>query len=145
MELFLNLCWLSLLAPAWLLWRRRTSSTDSARQTVSPLLFLGVLGCAFVLLFPVISATDDLHAMRPEMEESERAFRHAGQCTRHLHAPIHPSQPALPIAASVTVAFEPIGTTLPSMTPPLGSISTSNSAGRAPPIDYPTIDYPTSL
>jgi len=138
MELFLNLCWLSLLAPAWLLWRRHISSTDSARQTVSPLLFLGVLGCALVLLFPVISATDDLHAMRPEMEESERAFRHAGQCTCHLHAPIHSSQPALPVAASMTVAFEPVSTILPLMTPPLDTRAASASAGRAPPLDHPT-------
>ncbi len=138
MELFLNLCWLSLLAPAWLLWRRHISSTDSARQAVSPLVFVGVLGCALVLLFPVISATDDLHAMRPEMEESERAFRHAGQCACHLHAPIHSSQPAPPMAASVTVAFEPIGTVLPLMTPPLGSLAASASAGRAPPIVQPT-------
>jgi hypothetical protein len=28
------------------------------------------LACALVVLFPVISATDDLHAMRAEMEES---------------------------------------------------------------------------
>jgi hypothetical protein len=137
MELFLNLCWLSLLAPAWLLWRRHTSSTDSARQAVSPLVFAGVLGCAFVLLFPVISATDDLHAMRPEMEESERTFRHTGQCTCHLHAPIHSSQPALPIAASLSIAFEPVGTILPLMTSPLSTLAASASAGRAPPIDQP--------
>lgn len=28
------------------------------------------LACALVVLFPVISATDDLHAVRAEMEES---------------------------------------------------------------------------
>ena len=32
-------------------------------------MFLSALGCALVLLFPVISATDDMHAMRAEMEE----------------------------------------------------------------------------
>ena len=77
MELFLNLCWLSLLVPAYLLWRRRTASTGSggsaeslAKSTAErPLLFLGALACALVLLFPVISATDDMHAMRAEMEE----------------------------------------------------------------------------
>jgi hypothetical protein len=30
MELFLNLCWLSLLLPAYLLWRQRTSSDRPA-------------------------------------------------------------------------------------------------------------------
>jgi hypothetical protein len=35
MELFLNLCWLSLLLPAWLLWRQRTFSAGSViRQEV---------------------------------------------------------------------------------------------------------------
>jgi hypothetical protein len=34
-----------------------------------------LLGCILVLLFPVISVTDDLHAMRPEMEESSPSRR----------------------------------------------------------------------
>jgi hypothetical protein len=40
-----------------------------------------LLGCSLVLLFPVVSATDDLHAMRPEMEEwnaSKRVLKQAG-------------------------------------------------------------------
>jgi hypothetical protein len=73
MELFLNLCWVSLLLPAYLLWRQRTSSTRpqgrAKSPAASPLIFLCVLGCVLVLLFPVISASDDLHAMRAEMEE----------------------------------------------------------------------------
>jgi hypothetical protein len=79
MELFLNLCWLSLLAPAYLLWRQRTllpsRSNRTTRSSVPPLVFLCVLGCVLVLLFPVISASDDLHAMRAEMEESSPCKR----------------------------------------------------------------------
>jgi hypothetical protein len=79
MELFLNLCWLSLVLPAYLLWRQRTfASSKNKRATQSPLpplIFLCVLGCALVLLFPVISASDDLHAMRAEMEESSPCKR----------------------------------------------------------------------
>jgi hypothetical protein len=79
MELFLNLCWLSLLVPACLLWRRRVLflglHSRSASSVVPPLVFLSVLACALVLLFPVISATDDLHAMRAEMEESSPGKR----------------------------------------------------------------------
>ena len=51
------------------------------RARITALQFLLALGCALVLLFPVISATDDLHAMRAEMEESatsKRAVRQAG-------------------------------------------------------------------
>jgi hypothetical protein len=72
MELFLNLCWLSLLVPAYWLWRRTFSAIHHNRarsSSVPPLVFLCVLGCVLVLLFPVISASDDLHAMRAEMEE----------------------------------------------------------------------------
>src|SRR5271167_1513560 len=85
MELFLNLCWLSLLVPAYLLWRRRISSTASGSPEGSaarrPLVFVCALGCAFVLLFPVISASDDLHAMRAEMEESSPGKRGVCQAT----------------------------------------------------------------
>ncbi len=72
MELFLNLCWLSLLLPAYLLWRERLAGAAEGRAKDSaarPLIFICTLGCAFILLFPVISASDDLHAMQAEMEE----------------------------------------------------------------------------
>src|SRR5208283_5577467 len=100
MELFLNLCWLSLLLPAWLLWRQRTSATGASHPAARPLVFVCALGCVLVLLFPVISASDDLHPMRPEMEESERAFRHAGHCACTLHALTHSSPPVLPSSAA---------------------------------------------
>jgi hypothetical protein len=93
MELFLNLFWLSLLVPAFLLWRQRTSSDVSHRHVA----LICVLGCILLLLFPVISATDDLHPMRPEMKESERSFRHASNNTRTLHVPARSSYPLLPL------------------------------------------------
>jgi hypothetical protein len=142
MELLLNLCWLSLLLPAYLLWRRRTSTTGSASPAGSPparpLVFLCALGCAFVLLFPVISASDDLHPMRPEMEESERAFRHPGHCACTLHALTHAAPPALSSYASLTPAFEPIGTVLPFLPQRLGIFPVPVPAGRAPPSGHST-------
>ena len=75
MELLLNLAWLLLALPAWWLWR----SHNSARK-FSSLHCLLALGCMLVVLFPVVSATDDLRAMRAEMEESpdgKRCIRHA--------------------------------------------------------------------
>jgi hypothetical protein len=87
MELFLNLCWLSLLLPAYLLWRQRSCSALAGRaagritrgSAVAPLVFLCALACAILLLFPVISASDDLHAMRAEMEESSLGKRSVSQ------------------------------------------------------------------
>jgi hypothetical protein len=79
MELLLNLAWMLLALPAYWLWRRDAGSRDVRR--VSALQGLLVLGCVLVLLFPVISASDDLHAMRAEMEDSsisKRTVRQAG-------------------------------------------------------------------
>lgn len=73
MELLLNLAWVLLAVPAYWLWRRG-ASTRSACAVSSLQCFL-VLGCVLVLLFPVISASDDLHAMRAEMEESASSKR----------------------------------------------------------------------
>jgi hypothetical protein len=70
MELLLNLVWLLLVMPAYYLWR---NARDAQRCTgLRSLQFLLALGCGLVLLFPVVSATDDLHAVRAEMEESSK-------------------------------------------------------------------------
>jgi hypothetical protein len=65
MELLLNLLWLSLaLLVLGLRWRRGT-----AARSIRRLDELVLLSCALILLFPVVSATDDLHPLRPDMEE----------------------------------------------------------------------------
>jgi len=134
MELFLNLCWLSLLLPAYLLWLRLTSSNALTRnRVVSPFVFVSVLGCALVLLFPVISASDDLHAIRPEMEESERAFRHVSHCASTPLPLTHSSQPAPPDSPSVTPDFAQRGAVLSFLPQISGVFSTPEPAGRAPP------------
>ena len=87
MELLLNMAWLLLAFPAYWLWRARGSTQKSSLQCLLS------LGCLLVLLFPVISATDDLQAMRSEMEESssnKRTFRQAANPDNSLlgwHSP----------------------------------------------------------
>ena len=79
MELLLNLAWMLLALPACWLWRRDAGSR--AARGVNALQCVLALGCVLVLLFPVISASDDLHAMRAEMEDSsisKRTVRQAG-------------------------------------------------------------------
>jgi|SRR5208282_960423 len=148
MELFLNFCWLSLLLPAWLLWRRRTSSSASLNPAngaaVRPFVFVCALAGVLILLFPVISASDDLHAMRPEMEESERAFRHPGHCGCTNHALAHSPQPILPSSASPMPAFEQMGTVVAFLPLAVRTLSAPASAGRDPPSDPPS-DRLTSL
>jgi len=59
-----------LVVPAFLVWRRvRESPRHRCAQSML------VLACILALLFPVISATDDLHPIRAEMEESSPSKR----------------------------------------------------------------------
>ena len=74
MELLLNLLWLLLVTPAFWVWWRQDRSLGSLR-------YLLVLACGVVLLFPVVSATDDLQAMRGEMVESSLPKRALKQGT----------------------------------------------------------------
>lgn len=74
MELLLNILWLALAVPAVWIWRRKPAHASGPQWFGRWRPFL-LLGCALLLLFPVVSATDDLHAMRPEMEESNASKR----------------------------------------------------------------------
>lgn len=83
MELLLNIAWVLLALPAYWLWRRNAEASPG--RGLKPVQCMLALGCVLVLLFPVISATDDLHAMRAEMEDSassKRAVRQAGSDKR---------------------------------------------------------------
>ena len=99
MELFLNLCWIALLLPAYTLWRQRASSGRSVRGSV---VFICAVGCLLVLLFPVISASDDLHSIGQAMEEAKRTLRHGGRSGHGNHSDAHAPQAAL--CASVTAS-----------------------------------------
>ncbi|HLX84318.1 MAG TPA: hypothetical protein VKR59_10495 [Terriglobales bacterium] len=141
MELFLNLCWLSLLLPAYWLWRRELANASGrlGKNPLAPLVFACVVGCALVLLFPVISASDDLHAMRSEMEESERAFRHTSHGGPTLHAPAYFSHPVLQASSVLTVDFDQSGMVLTLLSPHYRISLSSAVAGRAPPLDQTTL------
>jgi len=130
MELFLNLCWLILLLPAYLLWRQRVLSKSSTRASF---VIICTLGCGLVLLFPVISASDDLHAVGQVMEEAERGLRHSGHCACVLHSFNRTSLPALLSAGSVVIAFEQIETVRSFWSPPYEATIAEIPSGRAPP------------
>jgi hypothetical protein len=74
MELLLNILWLMLTLPATWLWLQDPACVQSSRRlgNMRPIL---LLGCVLVLLFPVVSATDDMHVMRRELEESSSSKR----------------------------------------------------------------------
>jgi hypothetical protein len=85
MELLLNLVWLALALPAIWIWRNEPAHVRHARG-YSRLRSSLLLICVLTLLFPVVSATDDLHPMRTEMEESSPFKRTVKQASSNASA-----------------------------------------------------------
>lgn len=129
MELLLNLAWLLLVLPAYWFWRRSLSATGRFRPSHRVL----ALGCMLVVLFPVVSATDDLRAMRAEMEESPSSKRscHANSertstGNTHFHA-------QLILSRNFSVATEWEWNQLPPLSVFATAANVLSSPGRAPP------------
>jgi len=79
MELLLNLLWLMLALPAFLIWRHQSACARSSDKRCHTRAFV-LLVCLLALLFPVVSASDDLHPISAEIEESgpsKRVVRHS--------------------------------------------------------------------
>jgi len=74
MENFLNSCWLLLALAALLAWHFQTTQ---ARRQNQRLQFVALL-CVLALMFPVISATDDLHPAPQAIEDSSKRTQKAG-------------------------------------------------------------------
>ncbi len=135
MELLLNLLWLLLVLPACWLWR--VSRNDSSQRKFSSLQCVLTLTCVLVILFPVISATDDLHAMRAEMEESQVNKQIVGQAHSDRASLRHNRSPSPPALLQTQLAFTlkaeygdlPVG---PSFSLPAAPFSIP--PGRAPPV-----------
>ena len=74
MELLLNLLWMMLaLAAVAVLLRQPSSARNSG--VLGRFRFFLLLGCILALLFPVVSATDDLHPINQAMEEFSSSKR----------------------------------------------------------------------
>ena len=134
MELLLNLLWLLLAVPAFWLWRLAKNSPGTSKGCSYCWL---TLACILILLFPVVSATDDLQAMRPEMEESiaqdalgnphhGKVLASAGTVCDSFASPATLScgQPELAVFGLVT----------PPITLPSAVHFVMTRAGRAPPL-----------
>lgn len=132
MELLLNLLWVLLVMPAFWLWRY--SRTAPERRKASTFHCLLALGCLLVILFPVISATDDLHAMRAEMEESPSGKRSIGQSGSEKPSPSKSLlQPALTVAVKLSFVMDSAWYQPPPAFIPIVSSPAIVSAPRAPP------------
>jgi len=131
MEDLLNALWLLLsLATVWL-WLRHWSRVSKYSFPVQ----LCSLTCALIILFPVVSANDDLYLERMAIETSEnRKTSNVGPCVKlarqHFHPHVNP--PALPqnlptarhdavlamVATSVVSLLIPATSFLPSLNRP---------------------------
>jgi hypothetical protein len=128
LELLLNLCWFLLIGPGVYLWLRQR------RQAKPVLQFSIALACLLFLLFPVISATDDLHAMRQEMEEPGPNKRALKQVVKRAAGPDFSAAPALP---GSVVEVQPLvrtrGLVGAFLVPAIVSAGSTMSISRAPP------------
>ncbi len=74
MELLLNLIWLALAMGAFLVFLRRRPHSGLDQLPHRRALF--ALACALLLLFPVVSASDDLHPTQALFEDANRRIQH---------------------------------------------------------------------
>jgi hypothetical protein len=74
MELLLNLIWVALVIGSFLAFIRRQA--QSSRMEARYWQSLLALACVLLLLFPIISASDDLHPSQTLMEEATKRVQH---------------------------------------------------------------------
>lgn len=101
MELALNFFWLLLILPAGWIYRRQILSGAYPPVRSGRFGSLLILACILVLLFPVVSATDDLHTVGFEMEE-RGAQKWTKQLAGDRTCPIFKSGPVLAQSALLT-------------------------------------------
>jgi hypothetical protein len=141
MELLLNLLWLTLALPAIWMWRHHSVCAKDCRCFGGIRSFV-LFGCVLMLLFPVISATDDLHAMRQEIEESSPSKRVVKQAVSDKSVARFSNAgtlPALILPASCGRDDEVCGQVLiaPVRLPEQRRLGKSSS--RAPPVSRPSM------
>ena len=138
MELVLNILWLLIALGGVSVWRMRWAQQARSRRH-EPWHEWTAFVCALVLLFFVVSLTDDLHAELIVLEECCASRRHVN-CLHSAHdsrQPDHfPTGPVVAIIAasahSTDFAFEPLFVSAPNSL--CVSPEQKSHSGRAPPI-----------
>ncbi len=77
MEVLLNTIWLLVAVGAFLIWRPMKIRGTPTDRGLGNSFGIVALACALVLLFPVVSLTDDLHAEQVALEGSSRSLMKA--------------------------------------------------------------------
>jgi hypothetical protein len=129
MELLLNLLWVLLIPPAFYCWFRQRFHSRSAFR------FVALVG-ALAFLFPVISATDDLHSIA-ELCESSRHKRNLRYFTGESGTGTQGNGGGSPegVTSSFTFSYTPevVGFASAARIARLQQVSLAISPGRAPP------------
>jgi hypothetical protein len=102
MELALNLGWVAVAAAMFCLWPRFAARTRPGQQTQNRRMQFVALAVLVLILFPVISVTDDLQALQNPAE--------ADCCLRRVHVvpntnSVFPPVAALPVPVFAELTF----------------------------------------
>ncbi len=130
MELLLNSAWVLAATAAVALWLSRART-----PRVRPLQGLLVIGCAFALLFPIVSMSDDLRSARVVMEDANATSKKLLKASHLSRTPL-PVE-AMPAAVVPALVHNPLWQTL-ALVPfeqqvTVASLPCPSSSGRAPP------------
>jgi hypothetical protein len=135
MELLLNILWLLLALPALVVWRHQARSSRNPGEHSHARSFV-LSGCLLALLFPVISASDDLHPIRAEIEEagiSKRTVKYLPSVTSPAWSHDGGGAARLPHLPSLQPENDTFGT-ISEYLPIFPQLSSARiSGGRAPP------------
>lgn len=137
MELFLNLLWFALSLAALWIWRSRWVS-EAVSLHSDPWRQWTAFSCAAVLMFFVVSLSDDLRAEYPLFDESSTSRRPPADIDAHHGAPSSPTHgpaSASAILPALTASFVPVVSALDAPPAPVyaSSVLLRLSSGRSPP------------
>jgi hypothetical protein len=137
LELLLNLLWLLLAVPAVWVWRQAKCVQPGCPAHSRRNLLL--IACIVLLLFPIISASDDLQAMRPEVEEAtSRDTQRPAQGHRQAPHLVMTGALAVPARPSFFVTdFACVGSVAALFVRESLAPSHPTTTGRAPPASFP--------
>jgi hypothetical protein len=134
-ELLLNIVWFGLASAAVIVLLRRRGDIACQSQRFSSYKALLALGCVIVLLFPVISASDDLHPSQALLEDSSKRSQHAAAAV--IHPNTAPDCALLIGVLTMLALFGPMfsRTQMAAVLAPRALTGVQNAiAGRAPPL-----------
>ena len=136
MEVLLNVTWLMVAVGAFFYWQAQVEGAARRREHKSRYRLLA-LTVALLLLFPVISLTDDLHAEQAAMEDSSRSLMKARNIAQGCPGAGSASFVAVvthpPFPAAVLHCF--LGLVVQLEAPLLSLTQVSAHDGRSPPFN----------